>query len=174
MLTCPIRHRAAGNFGEVVLRGGEALFPGKKQLLLALLSGRLNQTAIGALIAGNVAVVQHKAGGLHHLAADFLKGAGAKVRHADRFPVLHFLPQLFKAGKKHPCVLGNHRLIPVFSGHLAAALDKHGKQIALAVGIVLFHKIRQLAAHAGAAHIRWVGHHHIVLLRQRLGHLHQR
>ena len=66
-------------------------------------------------------------------------------------------------------MLCDHGLIAILLGHLSAALDEDRKQIALAVGVVLFHIVTELCAHAAAAHIRRVRHYHVVLLGQSLG-----
>ena len=71
-------------------------------------------------------------------------------------------------------MLGNHRLIPVLAGHLAAPFDEHCKQVALAVRVMLFHELAKPCVHIRAAHIRRIRHHHIVLLRQHLRHADQR
>ena len=115
----------------------------------------------------------HKRSRLHHFAADFLKCACAQMCHADGFSQHHLLPQLFKAGQEHPCVLGDHCLIAILFCHTGAHFNKNGKQIALAVGIILLHILRQLCAHAGTAHIGRIGDDHIVFLRQGLCHPHQ-
>ena len=52
-------------------------------------------------------------------------------------------------------------------------INKAGKQIALAVGVVLLHKLAELGTHIGTAHIRRVGDHHIVLPGQHLRHADQ-
>ena len=71
-------------------------------------------------------------------------------------------------------MLGNHRLIAILARHLRAALDEHSKQIALAVRVVLFHKLTEPSVHIRASHIRRVRHYHIVLLCQHLRHADQR
>ena len=121
-----------------------------------------------------MAIAHHKAGGLHHLTANFLKCSRAEVSHVDSIFHQQFRPQLFKAGKEHPSVLGNHRLIPVFAGHLAATLDKHSEQVTLAVRVVLLHKLAESCVHVAAAHIRRICHDHIILLRYNLCYANQR
>ena len=94
--------------------------------------------------------------------------------HVDGFSQHHLLSQFFKAGQEHPCVLGDHCLMAILFCHPGTDLNKHSKQVALAVGIILLHILSQLCAHAGTAHIGWIGDDHIVFLCQRLRHLHQR
>ena len=154
--------------------GNVAIFSRKKHIFLALLGSWVNQTAVGAFIVRNMAIAHHKAGGLHHLAADFFKCPRAEVRHVDGIFQQQFYPQLFKAGQEHPSVLGNHCLIAVFTSHLPAALDEYREQVALAVRVVLFHKLAEPCVHIRAAHIRRIRHHHIILLRHDLGYTDQR
>ena len=163
-----------GDFGEVGLLGGVAVFASKEHILFALLGSWLNQAAIGAFVVRNMAVSQHKAGGLHHLTANFLERSRAEVRHVYSIFQQQLRPQFFKAGKEHPSVLGNHRLIPVLAGHLPATLNEHSKQIALAVWIALLYKLIEPCVHVAAAHIRRIRCHHIVLLRQYLRYADQR
>ena len=150
--------------------GGVAVLTRKEHFLLALLGGRLNQAAVGALIVCNMAVAQYKAGGLHHLTANLLKRSRAEVRHVDGIFQKQFRTQLFKAGQEHPSVLGNHRLIPVLAGHLAAPFDEYCKQVALAVRVMLFHELAKPCVHITATHIRRIGYNHIILLCHDLRH----
>ena len=79
------------------------------------------------------------------------------MRHINSFCQHHLFPQLFKAGKKHPSVLCNHCLKTVVYSHLTATLNKHGKQVSLAVRIVLLDKvvdIRTQVAGSGIGRIR--------------------
>ena len=71
-------------------------------------------------------------------------------------------------------MLGNHSLIPAALVHLGAALDKHRKQIALAVGVIFLYIVGQPRVHAAAAHIRRVRHNHVIFLHQHPGLFHQR
>ena len=62
--------------------------------------------------------------------------------HADGLSQHHLLPQFFKAGQEHPCVLGDQCLIAILFCHTGAYFNKNGKQIALAVRVVFFHILR--------------------------------
>ena len=62
----------------------------------------------------------------------------------------------------------NHTVNTIAYDHLIATLYADSKQVAFAVRIIAFNKIRQLCAHARATHIRRIRHHRMVLLRQRL------
>ena len=70
-------------------------------------------------------------------------------------------------------MLGNHSLIPAALVHLGAAFNKHRKQIALAVRVILFHISGQTCVHTTATHIWRVRHNHIVLLPQRFANVNQ-
>ena len=154
--------------------GGVAVFASKEHILFALLGSWLNQAAIGTFVVRNMAVSQRKAGGLHHFTANLLKRSRAEVRHVDGIFQKQFRTQLFKAGQEHPSVLGNHRLIPVLAGHLAAPFDEHCKQVALAVRVMLFHELAKPCVHITATHIRRIGYNHIILLCHDLRHEDQR
>ena len=107
---------------------------------------------------------QYKAGGLHHLAADLLKGPGPQVGHIHNIRRLEqFGPQLLKAAEEHPGVLGDHGLVAVFSGEPPAPLHEAGEQVALAVRIVFLDKLVQGRVAVAHRHIGRVGHYHIVL-----------
>ena len=139
-----------------------------------MLRGRLDQTAILALIVRNVALANDKRCGLYHFAADLLKRSCAEVCHIDNIDCQQLCTQLLKAGQEHPSVLCDHRLIAVLLRHLPAAFDEHGKHIRLAVREVLLHIVVDLCPGVADSHIRRIRHYHIVLLRHNLRHLNQR
>ena len=99
----------------------------------------------------------HKGGGLHHFAANFFKGSCAQMCHVDGFGQHHLFPELFKAGKEHPAMLGDHCLIAIVGSHLAATLNKDSKQVCLAIGVVLFDKVVDVSAQVAGSGIRWIG-----------------
>ena len=115
----------------------------------------------------------HKGGGLHHLAANFLKGSCPQMCHIDGFRQHHLLAELLKTGQEHPSVLGNHCLKTIVSGQRMAAFEKHSKQIRFAVGIVLFDKVIDLCTQVACACIRWIRNSDPILPRQDLADVNQ-
>ena len=65
-------------------------------------------------------------------------------------------------------MLRNHRLISVLFGHCTATLDKHGKQVGLAVRVVLLYIIIEPCASVTDRHVGRIGHNHIILPLHRL------
>ena len=92
----------------------------------------------------------------------------------NRFGLQSIDTHLFKAGKEHPALHCNHAVEARAFYHFIAMLNKHRKQIALAVGIILFDVIGQTSVHATATHIRRVRHDYIIFLHQHPGLFHQR
>ena len=54
-------------------------------------------------------------------------------------------------------MLGDHCLIAIVGGHLAAALNKHSKQVGFAVGVVLFDKVVDVGAEVAGSGIGRIG-----------------
>ena len=153
LLTYPISNLMPRRFFKVLLICGTTIFPCKEHLLFSLLGGRLDQAAIGTLIAVHMVCTAHKRSGLHHFAADFFKCSCAEVRHVDGFGQHHLFPQLFKAGQEHPTMLSDHCLKTIVGGHSTATLNKDGKQVGFAVGVVLFDKVVDVGAQVAGSGI---------------------
>ena len=120
----PIRHRRAGDFGEVGLVCRIAILTCKEHILFPLLRGRLNQAAILALIVRNVTLANNKRCGLHHFTADLFKRSCAQMRHIDNIDRQQLCTQLLKAGQEHPSMLRNHSLIAILLYQLFATLHR--------------------------------------------------
>ena len=163
----PIRHRRAGDFGEVGLVCRIPILTCKEHIFFPLLGGRLDQAAIGTLIAVYMVCTAHKGGGLHHFAANFFKGSCAQMSHVDGFGQHHLFAELFKAGKEHPAVLRYHSLKTVVGGHLAAALNKDSKQVSFAVRVILLDEVVDICAQVAGSGIRRIRASDPILPRHR-------
>ena len=172
MLAQPVRHRAARNFEEVVRAYLCKAIARHWELFRHVVFNVLQfNLIISALISMHRRILEHSY-------SSAKRNAHNHIFHVhqigNRFGLQSIDTHLFKAGKEHPALHCNHAVEARAFYHFVTMLDKHRKQIVLAVGVIFLYIVGQPRVHATAAHIRRVRHDHIVFLHQHPGLLNQR
>ena len=111
--------------------------------------------------------LDHEGRGRNHFSTDAVKGSGAKMCHRqNRLLVEQLAAQLLIGGEEHPALHGDHGDQPTECDQVQITFDEHGKQVGLAVGIIVSRKVAQFLVHPLATHVGRIGDDYMVMTSQ--------